>query len=201
MGDLDVNKLLNALENETNASIMKLNTSKIKSYKNTILQQLQLDRDILKSFHKKLKHYRYCDDFSDLQYGYYIRWIPLKNPDNLKLTNGGFIIDLKIIDNNGISMLDHTNNIVSHSDLIARLSSFGWDCGEVDGHDVLAVREALLKQKNTKNGKPKAIIASTLKGRGVPGTENAPLSHIINPKPELIEGLLKQLDKELLESK
>jgi transketolase len=106
-----------------------------------------------------------------------------------------------IIDNNGISMLDHTNNIVSHSDLIARLSSFGWDCGEVDGHDVLAVREALLKQKNTKNGKPKAIIASTLKGRGVPGTENAPLSHIINPKPELIEGLLKQLDKELLESK
>jgi transketolase len=47
-------------------------------------------------------------------------------------------------------MLDHTNNIVSHSDLIARLSSFGWDCEEVDGHDVLAVREALLKQKNTK---------------------------------------------------
>ncbi len=96
-----------------------------------------------------------------------------------------------IIDNNGISMLDHTRNIVSHSDLIARLSSFGWDCEEVDGHDILAVRDALVKQKKTKNGKPKAIIASTLKGRGVPGLEDAPLSHIINPKPELIESLLK----------
>ena len=109
MSDLDVNKLLNALENETNASIMKLNTSKIKSYKNTILQQLQLDRDTLKSFHKKLKEYRYCDDFSDLQYGYYIRWISLKDPDNLKLTNGGFIIDLKIIDNNGIHIVCKNN--------------------------------------------------------------------------------------------
>ena len=109
MSDLDVNKLLDALENETNASIMKLNTSKIKSYKNTILQQLQLGGGTLKSFHKKLKHYRYCDDFSDLQYGYYIRWIPLKNPDNLKLTNGGFIIDLKILDNNGIHIVCKNN--------------------------------------------------------------------------------------------
>ena len=31
--------------------------------------------------------------------GYYIRWIPLKNPDNLKLTNGGIIVDIDIINN------------------------------------------------------------------------------------------------------
>jgi transketolase len=104
-----------------------------------------------------------------------------------------------IVDNNGISMLDHTNNIVSHSDLVARLSSFGWDCEEVDGHDVLAVREVLQKQKNNRNKKPKAVIASTLKGKGVPGLEDAPLSHIINPKPELIEALIKKLDNDLLE--
>lgn len=106
-----------------------------------------------------------------------------------------------VIDNNGISMLDHTSNIVSHSDLKTRLTSFGWDCEEVDGHDVLAVREILLKQKNSKNEKPKAVIASTLKGRGIPGLENAPLSHIINPKPELIETVLKKLDSDLLEGK
>jgi len=109
MSELDVNELLNALENETNASIMKLNTSKIQSYKNTILQQLQLDKNMLKSYHKKLKHYRYCDDFSDLQYGYYIRWIPLNKPNNIKITNGGFIIDLKIIGNNGIHVVCKNN--------------------------------------------------------------------------------------------
>jgi len=98
-------------------------------------------------------------------------------------------------------MLDHTDNIVSHSDLVVRLSSFGWDCEEVDGHDVIALRDLFLKQKNTKNGKPKAIIASTLKGKGVPGLEDMSLSHIINPKPEFIESLLKNLDDENLEGK
>ena len=111
------------------------------------------------------------------------------NLDNLNL----------IVDNNRISMLDHTDNIVSHSDLSKRFSSFGWDCKEIDGHDVIAVQSSLLKQKNTRKGKPKVIIASTLKGRGVPGLQDVPLSHIINPKPELIESLLEKLAVKLLE--
>ena len=97
MGDLDINSLLNALENETNASIMRLNSHKINKMKNDILQKLQLETDKLKKYHKKLKHYRYCDEMSDLQYGYYIRWIPLKNPDNIKLTNGGIVTDILIV--------------------------------------------------------------------------------------------------------
>jgi len=95
-----------------------------------------------------------------------------------------------IVDDNQISMLDYTNEIVSHNDLVNRLTSFGWDCLEVDGHDVLAVQAALLKQKETIIGRPKALIARTLKGHGIPGLENASLSHIINPKPELIDSLL-----------
>ena len=96
-------------------------------------------------------------------------------------------------------MLDHTDNIVSHVDLKTRLSSFGWDCEEVDGHDVIALRDLFFKKKNSKNGKPKAIIASTLKGRGIPGLQDAPLSHIINPKPELIKDLLNNLSDDYLE--
>ena len=106
-----------------------------------------------------------------------------------------------IIDNNKISMLDHTDNIVSHVDLKTRLSSFGWDCEEVDGHDVRALQNLFLKNKNIRNGKPKAIIASTLKGRGVPGLQDAPLSHIINPKPELLQEILKNLSDDYLEDK
>ncbi|MEO1944749.1 MAG: transketolase [Candidatus Thioglobus sp.] len=106
-----------------------------------------------------------------------------------------------IVDDNSISMLDHTDNIVSHRDLAMRLTSFGWDCLEVDGHDIIAVQETLLKQKNIKEGRPKAIIAKTLKGHGVPGLEDASLSHIINPKPELIDDLLENLIDTLLEKK
>jgi len=97
-----------------------------------------------------------------------------------------------IVDDNRISMLGYTDDIVSHGSLSMRLSAFGWDCLEVDGHDVASVQAALLKMKANCTGKPKALIARTLKGHGVPGLENAPLSHIINPKPELIDSLLEQ---------
>ena len=95
-----------------------------------------------------------------------------------------------IVDNNGVSMLAHTDDIVSHGSLARRLEAFGWYCLEVDGHDVNLVRDALAELKATLNGRPKALIAKTLKGHGVPGLEDEPLSHILNPRPDLIDSLL-----------
>jgi transketolase len=97
-----------------------------------------------------------------------------------------------IVDDNRISMLGYTDDIVSHQGLALRLSSFGWDCMEVDGHNVNAIQNALQTQKRTALGNPKALIARTLKGHGVPSLENEPLSHIINPKPELLDVLLSE---------
>ncbi len=98
-----------------------------------------------------------------------------------------------IVDNNQISMLGFTDDIISHGNLSERLSAFGWQTQEVDGHNVGAVCEKLQAMKETRQGKPKALIANTLKGHGVPGLENQPLSHIINPKPEVIDNLLESL--------
>jgi len=99
MNNEKVDNLLNALENDTNSSIMKLTSAKIKEHKNNILQRLQIKGTNIKCFHKKLKFYRYCSEMSDLQYGYYIRWISLKDPMNLSLTNGAMICDIKFINN------------------------------------------------------------------------------------------------------
>lgn len=95
-----------------------------------------------------------------------------------------------LVDNNSIAMLGFTADIVNHDSLVDRLSSFGWDTIEVDGHNIHEVHETISDKKSTRNGKPKAIIARTLKGRGVPGLENQPLSHIINPKPETLDIIL-----------
>lgn len=95
-----------------------------------------------------------------------------------------------IVDDNRISMLGRTENIVSHGSLAARLGAFGWHCEEVDGHDVEAVRTALLRLKSQADGRPKALIAKTLKGRGVPTLENADLCHVMTVKPEIIDSLL-----------
>ena len=93
---MSINDILNKLDNDTDSNIINLTSHKIKDIKNNMLQKLQLPRDDLKSLHKKLKDYRYCSDLTDLQSGNYIRWIPLKDPDNLKLTNGSYLCDVKL---------------------------------------------------------------------------------------------------------
>ena len=69
---VDIENLLVALDNETNENMMDLTKSKIKEQKNDCLQRLQLEREKLKSYHNKLKEYRYCSDLSDLNFGNYI---------------------------------------------------------------------------------------------------------------------------------
>ena len=99
MTEINTNKLLDALEEESNQSIMNLTSAKISKQKNDMLQQLGLPRDKLKLIHKKLKKYRYCSDLKDIQYGFYIRWIPLRNPEKIILTNGGIVCEIKITEN------------------------------------------------------------------------------------------------------
>ena len=99
LNQLNEHILLNALDNESNESIINLDKQKIMNDKNNILQKLQLDREKLKIYHTKLKDYRYVDNLDDINYGCYIRWIKIKDPGNIKITNGGIICDMKIRDN------------------------------------------------------------------------------------------------------
>ena len=104
MASQETNYFFKALDNDNNEGIQKYNTNIIKKIKNDCLQRLLLPREILKDYHRKLNEYRYVDDLSDIQYGRYIRWINLTNPDNLTLTKGGIIIDIKIL-SNGIHII------------------------------------------------------------------------------------------------
>ena len=97
LNTLDEDKLLEALEDDENNCLLNLTTSKIKSIKNNVLQQLSLDREDLIILHDKLQEYRYVDEIPDVKYGCYIRWIRLKNPDEIKLTNGGVIVDVSVM--------------------------------------------------------------------------------------------------------
>ena len=101
--------IYDALDNDENESIMKLTSSKIKQYKNDIQQKLQLKGKDLKEIHKKLKEYRYCVDMRDIRYGFFIRWISLKNPDKIKLTNGAWVADI-LLYKDGIQVLLKNKN-------------------------------------------------------------------------------------------
>lgn len=93
---MDIEQLLNALDNENNASVIQLNYAKIAADKNTILQELKLPKEQLKQLLKTLKTYRHVDNLEDISYGSYIRWISL-NKNVIKLTNGGIICHMKTV--------------------------------------------------------------------------------------------------------
>ena len=96
-----------------------------------------------------------------------------------------------IVDNNHCAMLDHTDKILSIEPLNDKLTSFGWDVTRVDGHDIARLYDVLSAGKG-KTGKPRAIIADTLKGKGVPGLENQAMSHIMTVKSDVIDRLLAE---------
>ena len=103
MTKIDEDFLLKALDNNNNNSIVKLTRQKIKTAKNDILQQLQFPKEKLKIMHEKLKEYRYVDEIKDINYGCFLRWINLKDIENLNLTNGAYLCDI-IINETGVNL-------------------------------------------------------------------------------------------------
>lgn len=104
MGDtLDISSLLKALDNDNNENIMELDLDKIQKMKRDILSELELPENKYSSIMNSLREYKYIDEIPDLDYGHYIRWISLKNPANIKLTNGGILCDIKV--NDQVSLL------------------------------------------------------------------------------------------------
>jgi hypothetical protein len=99
--DLNVDKLMIALDNNKNESIMNLTTVKIQEMILKILKELHLDRELMINYFKKLKGYKYVDELNDLKYGGFIRWIPITDPDYLPLNQCGIICDI-IISDDGI---------------------------------------------------------------------------------------------------
>ena len=95
---MDINKLINALDNDNNDNIMNLTSKKITEMNLKILKELHLSRELTLNYLKKLKGYRYIDEISDLKHGSFIRWIPITNPDYLPLHNCAMICEIKIVD-------------------------------------------------------------------------------------------------------
>lgn len=92
--------LNHSLNNDNNESINNLTSQLIKERKETILNELPITKKELGNLTKKLKGYRYVEELQELHIGSYIRWIKLKNPeDEIKLTNGALLCDIKIEDN------------------------------------------------------------------------------------------------------
>ncbi|MEJ2351025.1 MAG: transketolase [Anaerolineales bacterium] len=70
--------------------------------------------------------------------------------------------------------------------LVDKWRSFGWSVGEVDGHDIPAITQALKSTRNI-SGQPSILIAHTIKGKGVSFVEADFTFHGRALKPEQAE--------------
>ena len=95
---MDVNKLLKALDDDSNETLLNFTSDKIKEMNLNIIKELQLPRKDTLDIMNKLREYKYVDEMNELKYGAYIRWIPIEDPNNINLTKGALFCEMKITD-------------------------------------------------------------------------------------------------------
>jgi len=106
---------------------------------------------------------------------------------NLKINNITVFID-----NNGSisrgSIAEHHPNL---NPIVPKISAFGWDVREVDGHDIGNILDVA---RSKSPGKPLAIVARTVKGKGVSFMENKPIWAYRSPNPEEYQIAIKEVE-------
>lgn len=97
-----------------------------------------------------------------------------------------------IIDRNRLQISGDTESVMGQEPLAERWRAFGWQVAELDGHDM----DALVAEFRTapEAGKPRMIIAHTIKGKGVKEMENVAKWHHGVPDAELFASALAQFD-------
>lgn len=95
-----------------------------------------------------------------------------------------------VIDYNKIQSLAPVSETLALEPLAAKFEAFGWEVREIDGHDHVALQAALAPSGA---GRPVAVIAHTVKGRGVSFMENSVLWHYRAPAGEEYVAALAEL--------
>ncbi len=103
-----------------------------------------------------------------------------------------------IIDCNGLQIDGTVAEVGGLEPLDKKLEAFGFEVFRMDGHDFNSIEEAINAAKAV-SGKPQAIIAATVKGKGVSYMENKVNWHGAAPNAELYEVGRKELLETLAE--
>jgi transketolase len=112
-------------------------------------------------------------------------WEALMAASHYKLDNLTFVLDY-----NGLQIDGSNDQVMSLGDIPGKVTAFGWKVLQVDGHDVAALEKAF---NEPSVGRPKLIIAKTIKGKGVSFMENQAGWHGKAPNDAEINQALNEL--------
>ena len=97
-----------------------------------------------------------------------------------------------ILDYNKLTLSGKVTEVMPLEPFCDKWVSFGWHVIGIDGHSFNQIIDALNEAKNVKK-KPTAIIANTIKGKGISFYENQVKSHAVTMTIEQVESALKEL--------
>jgi transketolase len=97
-----------------------------------------------------------------------------------------------IVDRNTLQITGRTREVLDSEPLEAKFAAFGWAVRAVDGHDLAALTAAL--EAPLAAGRPGAVLARTVKGRGVSFMEDNPRWHHAVPNDDEYARALQELD-------
>lgn len=103
-----------------------------------------------------------------------------------------------IIDYNGLQIDGNVEDVAGLNKLKEKFEAFGFDTVEINGHDFNEL-EAAFNQARSCKDKPFAIIAKTVKGKGVSFMENQAGWHGVAPNDEQYKQAMAELDAQMSE--
>ena len=89
---------------------------------------------------------------------------------------------IAIVDRNMLQIDGNTEDVMALGNLSEKLRAFGWNVIEIDGHNINDIYNSIEAAKTAKL--PTAIVAKTIKGKGVSFMENNPGWHGTAPKEQ-----------------
>lgn len=101
---------------------------------------------------------------------------------------------IAVIDYNKIQSFGTVKEVMNLEPLADKFRAFNWDVEDVDGHSVASLHEILLRFKSRQTGRPKCVIAHTIKGKGVSFMENNLDWHYRSPSEQDVLNARKELE-------
>lgn len=89
-----------------------------------------------------------------------------------------------IVDENGYQAMGSTQDVLKLGSIQAKFESFGFEAITVEGHNETAIDQAIAQLWQSNSSSPKALVAKTIKGKGVPFMENNNIWHYTRLNPE-----------------
>jgi len=82
-----------------------------------------------------------------------------------------------LIDNNKISSITNTVKVINYGSIYNAFSGFDLDVHEIDGHDLVKIKDLVREIREERGDKPHIIICNTIKGKGVSFAESQAIWH------------------------